>query len=161
VFEELSIIKKKHAFLAERMKISDEPEVIYSLSYQDGLIHGFEHFLHHVDYGESLCRDRIQSVLRGYESLIKEKQLHRKWTDVAYFKGYLNAHIFVLIDEQNRPSPPYYLDLGLGKELFTLQEYKSSLKDTRGRKNLIHAYATQLAKTLPDQSIIFHHTPFS
>jgi SIR2-like domain len=161
VFKELATIKKEHSLLTEKIKISDEPEIIYSLSYQDGLIHGFEHFLHHVDYGESLCRDRIQSVWRGYESLIKEKQLHRKWADVAYFKGYLNAHIFVLLDEQYRTNPPHYLDLGLNRELYTLQEYKNSLKDIRGRRKLIKAYAVKLAKKLPDKSVIFHHPPFS
>ena len=160
VQEELRLIIEEHHVLSEKMKIYDYPEVIYCLSYQDGMIHAFEHFLHHINYGESLCKVRIDSVIRGYESLIKQKKLHKKWYDVAYLKGYQNAHIFVFLDEKERSHLPHYLDLGLKKELSTFKEYEKSLKDAHGRYKSISEYALKFTKTIPDKSVIIQHTPF-
>ena len=128
VQKELSVTIAKHHSLSDKITFSDYPEVIFCLSYQDGLIHAFEHFLHHVNYGESLCKSRIDSVIRGYEGLIKQKKLLKKWFDVAYLKGYQNGHLFVVLNEQERAALPHYLDLSLNKELSTFQEYKKSLK---------------------------------
>ena len=52
------------------------------------------------------CKSRIDSVIRGYEGLIKQKKLLKKWFDVAYLKGYQNGHLFVVLNGQERAALP-------------------------------------------------------
>lgn len=160
VQRELETITKEHIRLSRKINIVHQPEVIYCLSYQDGIIHAFEHFLHHVDYGESLCKSKISSILKAYERIIKEKQSHRKWFDVAYLKGYLNGYIFVLVSKNESGCFPYYLDLSMNNELRTLDQYKNSLKLIEGRRKSITEYAFRFIKNFPDKSLVVQHTPF-
>lgn len=160
VHKELANITKEHLRLTKRISVSDQPEVIYCLSYQDGVIHAFEHFLHHVDYGESLCKNRIHSILRGYERILKEKQSHGKWFDVAYLRGYINGHVFVLMNKDQREHFPHYLDLSLNSELLTFDQYRNSLSTIAGRRKTITKYAHRLTKDILDKSVVFEHTPF-
>lgn len=158
--EELGLIRREHSRLAKNVNLLEQPEVIYCLSYQDGIIHAFEHFLHHVDYGESLCENKIHRVLVGYERLIKKKKAQRKWFDVAYLKGYLNGHIFVLTSKEESRYFPRYLDLSLNNELRTFDEYRDSLSIAEGRRKSITDYALRFVKQIPDKSLVVQHTPF-
>lgn len=157
---ELDLTSTEHILLTERIKITNYPEVIFCLSYQDGLIHAFEHFLHHVQYGESLCKARIVNILKSYEKLVKEKQSRRKWFDVAYLKGYLNGYTFVIVGENERKYLPHYLDLSMSKELSTFKEYKKSLTITQRKRKSISEYASKFVKEFPDEDIVVQHTPF-
>ena len=158
--KELDLIKREHFRLAKNINLLEQAEVIYCLSYQDGIIHAFEHFLHHVDYGESLCENKIHRVLLTYERLIKEKKAQRKWLDVAYLQGYLNGYLFVLVVKEERKYFPRYLDLSLNNELRTLDEYRDSLSITEGRRKSITNYALKFVKRIPDKSLVVQHTPF-
>jgi hypothetical protein len=159
--KELKTTLKIHHQLFNEIKISDQSELIYCLSYQDGIIHAFEHFLHHISYGESLCKAEINSILRVYERLIKQKQSNKKWLDVAYLKGYLNGYLLVLLNKNERKAFPYYLDLGLNNELRTFDEYANSLTISKGRRKSITEYASNLiAKKKITDGIIPQHTPF-
>jgi hypothetical protein len=157
---ELYLTTTKHMLLTKNIKIIDYPEVIFCLSYQDGLIHAFEHFLQHVHYGESLCKVRLMNTLTAYEKLVKEKQLRKKWFDVAYLKGYLNGHIFVLLSENERKLFPHYLDLSMNSELSTFEEYKKSLAVTKRKRKSISEYASEFAKKYPHPDTVVQHTPF-
>ena len=161
IYKELEVIKKEHRRLAKDLNLLEQPEVIYCLSYQDGVIHAFEHFLHHVSYGESLCKNNIHGTLISYDNLISKKRKSRRWYDVAYLMGYLNGHVFALTTSEERKYFPHYLDLSLNSELRTLDEYKDSLSITEGRKKSISNYASRMVnKHIPDKSLIAYHTPF-
>jgi len=159
--KELKAVLKEHHRLTNAINPLDQPEVVYCLSYQDGVIHAFEHFLHHVDYGESLCKNNIHSTIISYDNLIREKRKSRRWYDVAYLMGYLNGHIFALATSKERKYFPRYLDLSLNNELRTLDEYKDSLSITKGRKKTIINYASRLVKKqIPDKNLVIQHTLF-
>jgi len=159
--KELKAIISEHHKLAKEVKILEQPEVIYCLSYQDGVIHAFERFLHHVSYGESLCKNYIHSVIMRHENLVREKEKSKQWFDVAYLMGYVNGNIFVMAPIEVQECFPRYLDLGLKNEMHTLDEYKQSLSITKGRKKTISNYASRLvSKRIPDKSLVIQHTPF-
>jgi len=160
VYKELDTLQKEHARLARDIRAFEQPEVIYCLSYQDGIIHAFEHFSHHVNYGESLCKKRIHDLLHTYEGLIEEKRSHGKWFDVAYLQGYLNGYLFVLVNKNEIKYFPRYLDLSLGRELRTFNEYVNSLGIIDGRRKTITKYAVRFTSDIPDKSIVVQHTPF-
>lgn len=161
IYKELKAITKEHLKLAKDINPFEQPEVIFCLSYQDGVIHAFEHFLHHVDYGESLCKINIHRTIMSYDDLIRGKRKSRKWYDVAYLVGYMNGHIFALATNEERKYFPRYLDLSLNNELRSLDEYKDSLSITKGRKKTIINYASRLVKKqIPDKNIVIQHTHF-
>jgi len=160
VEKELGLIIREHNRLAMNVNLLEQPEVIYCLSYQDGIIHAFEHFLHHVKYGESLCKGNIHGALVTHEMLVKKKRKQRKWFDVSYLEGYLNGHGFVLESKESRKHFPRYLDLGLNNELQTLDQYRESLSITEGRRKSITDYALRFTKQIPDKSLVVQHTPF-
>jgi hypothetical protein len=161
IYKELEEIRRKHISLAKTINLFKYPEAIFCLSYQDGVIHALEHFLHHVSYGESLCKNYIRGTIMSYEKLLDKRRRNRKWYDVAYIMGYLNGHVFVLLNSEERKNFPRYLDLGLGNELRTLEEYQDSLSIMEGRKKSIINYASNVVKKrLPDKSLVPQHTPF-
>jgi NAD-dependent SIR2 family protein deacetylase len=156
----LLLITNEHMQLSNKIKMSNHPEVIFCLSYQDGLIHAFEHFLHHVEYGESLCKSRIINTLKSYEKLVREKRSRKKWFDVAYLNGYLNGYTFVIADQNDRRNFPWYFDLNMHKELCTFKEYKKSLAITPRKRKSIGEYASKFVKQYPHPDTIVQHTPF-
>ncbi len=159
--KELKTIRGKHVRLANTINLFKHPEAIYCLSYQDGIIHAFEHFLHHVSYGESLCRNNIHRTIITYKNLISKKRKSREWYDVAYLTGYLNAHVFALANSEERKYFPRYLDLSLNNEVRILNDYKKSTSIAKGRKKSISNYASKFVKRMiHDESMIPHHPPF-
>ncbi|MCJ7575286.1 MAG: SIR2 family protein [Dehalococcoidia bacterium] len=150
----------QHLLLSSKTKMAKYPEVIFCLSYQDGLINAFERFLHHVQYGESLCTNEILHALKTHDRLLKQKQARKKWYDVAYLKGYLNGYTFVIADEDIRQCIPYYWDLGVNEGFYTFKEYKKSLTTTQRKRKSISQYASQFVKRYPHPDTIVHHTPF-
>jgi hypothetical protein len=161
IYKELKVIRGEHIRLANTINLFEYPEAIYCLSYQDGIIHALEHFLHHVSYGESLCKNDVRKTIITYKNLIDKKRKSRKWYDVAYLMGYLNGHVFAMATNEERKHFPRYLDLSLNNELRTPDEYKDSLNITKGRKKAIINYASNVVKKrIPDESIILQHTPF-
>jgi len=161
VYQELDIMREEHTEFARRINLHKYPEAIYCLSYQDGIIHAFEHFLHHVYYGQSLCKANIQRIIEGYEKLTKEKRKIRKYHDVAYIIGYLNGYLFPIPPAEERDFFPRYFDFNLGNEARTFDEYMDSLNITEGRKKLITNFAKKIVeKQLPAEDLIYHHTAF-
>jgi len=157
----LNFTVRQHILLSNRIKITNYPEVIFCLSYQDGLIRAFERFLHHVQYGESLCESAILNTLKIHKKLLKEKQSRKKWYDVAYLTGYLNGYTFVIADDDVRESFPYYFDLSMHEEFSTFKEYKKSLTITERKRKSISEYASKFVKKFPDtDDIVVQHRPF-
>lgn len=161
VYKELEIIREEHSELARRANSHKYPEVIYCLSYQDGVIHAFEHFLNHVNFGQSLCKDNIHRMMIGYENLIKKKRKIRKYDDIAYIYGYMNGYLFPMAPDEGQDAFPRYLDFNLGNEMRTYNEYIDSLNVVEGRKKTITNHARKIVeKELPTDDIVFHHTAF-
>ena len=150
----------QHLMLSTKIKMNKYPEVIFCLSYQDGLINAFERFLHHVQYGESLCTNEILHVLKTHDKLLKQKQARKKWYDVAYLKGYIYGYTFVIADEDMRQLIPHYFDLSMNEGCYTFKEYKKSLTTTQRKRKSISKYASEFVKRYPHPDIIVHHTPF-
>jgi len=161
VYKELGIMRREHSKLANNIADFEEPEIIYCLSYQDGIIHAFEYLLHHIDYGYTLCKDNIVRTMRQYDNLIEEREKSKIWHDVAYLRGYLAGITFILATDKERKYFPRYLDLSLNNELRTFEEYRNSLSIKKGRVKSISNYALNIIeKRVPDSTLVFHHTPF-
>lgn len=160
VEKEHKSLREDHLQLANEINISDYPEVTFCLSYQDGMIHAFAHFLHHINYGQSLCKVKIRDMLISYDKLIKDKKRHKRWYDVAYLEGYIFGYLFVIMDNDDRKYFPHYFDLSMGESLLTLKEYKHSLSISERKLKSISKYASKFINNFPEGDYVPQHTYF-
>lgn len=72
VIDALEYMKSCHNEIS-KISIKDKPLVIFTLAYQDGVIHAFERYLQIYNTGEYNEESRCQQLLRSYEILMKER----------------------------------------------------------------------------------------
>lgn len=94
IYSTLDDIEKLHNEIS-RIDLSMYPSVIYSLAYQDGVIHAFERFLQNYHTGEYNCPDVIGRLGRGYEKIVAECHASQNYWDEAYYEGYLNGVVLI------------------------------------------------------------------
>ena len=143
--------------------VLDNPILIYTYSYQDGLIHAFQRYLVKKCTGEYSHPCNILNQLKTYGQ-IRNKKIHdRKYFDVAYIDGYMNGLVFLLTSDREaiKQLPMFYI-CGYKNDI----THRKSFKDLINSKKVFHKSAYKLAeKIIKDKNIdgvnIFpEHTPF-
>lgn len=155
----LFFLKSKHNELVRLFNPSKFPTVIYTASYQDGLIHSFERFFSQFKTGQYSTIKGMEEMICHYTHYIANKEKEKKFWDVAYFLGYRNGLLFMLNGNEVKDLPIYYI-LESDKVCFSLKEYTKLIKSKK-RSNKYTTYAKKLVKTKGlGKGLIFHHTPF-
>ncbi len=105
---------QEHQLLHASVKVKDCPEIIYSASYQDGLLHALERAIEMRGSGQYSHRCDVQRIINSYMTLQKEKQKRGIYEDVAYIEGYVNGLVFLLMSKEERVEvgPPFYFIFG-------------------------------------------------
>lgn len=114
--------------------------------------------------GKYSDREQVHAIVHGYTLWEAEKFQAKKYADVAYIRGYLNAMLFVTAyGEPDLVPPPLYLLFGKkhAEEFDTLEEFSKGLKKIRRTKQH-HAGALKeatkaTAKLNPKEAVILHH----
>lgn len=159
----LSIVIEQHDALHEHFNCADYPQIIITASYQDGMIHALERVINLRNTGEYSHPCRIKRIFEPYEKWKKEKLKARKYEDVAYIEGYLNALLFLLLTEKEKDEfkhPPLYYACGAG----IIPNFKSFRKIAK-RLPSMHKASYLRTKKLVDklsssEGIVFHHPPW-
>ena len=113
------------------------PEIIYCLSYQDGILHAFEYLINKIKGGKSLCTNYLLNSINAYESLVKEYKLN--WIEHSYLEGYLtglylfNGAMFPEIELEQVLLFCYYNEIN-NETFMTEKEFGKSLKLTSNRE---------------------------
>ena len=147
-----------------RYNVFDDPEIILCASYQDGLIDAYERVLNLRATGKYSNRERVHAIVHGYTLWEAEKFDEKKYADVAYIRGYLNAMLFITAygESELLPPPLYFLFGKKGAEHFgDLEELSRGLRKMR-RAIQHHAGALKEAKKAtaklnPKEPVILHH----
>jgi hypothetical protein len=84
------------------------PSSIYTLSYQDGLIHVFDRILIRSKTGEYSNCCNVSSKIHFYENLIKKFIKEKNYIHVAYTRGYLNGLYFLVLGKKMQNNMPLY-----------------------------------------------------
>lgn len=148
----------------EKHNIFDDPEIILCASYQDGLVDACERIVNLRPSGKYSNRERVHGVVHGYTLWMDEKLNKKKYADVAYIQGYLNAMLFVTAfgKKDTWPPPIYFL---FGKEqaeyFDSVEDFSKTLKTMR-RSKQHHVGALKEAikattKLDRKEKIFFHH----
>lgn len=151
-------LSREHMELAT-LNVQEYPAVIYSLSYQDGLMHALDRTLALRHTGEYSHICNIFDAETGYESRQKEKRKQRDYGDVAYLEGYLNGLRLLLVDEEDRELVPLYFVFGFEGEITSLKEFLEVLPHAEELHKTSYRKACRKVKGY-SSDIVFHHSPF-
>ena len=139
------------------------PSAIYTLAYQDGIIHAFERFFQNYCTGEYNCPDVIKRVGMGYEQIVSHYHTAGDFWNEAYFEGYLNGVMLIGACDIDPKSVEYFPFLYLPnakKELATIDLYKEELNRISAGKNKYHNYAKKIVDNWREEDLVVHHPPY-
>jgi hypothetical protein len=159
VFPALAKSRLEHERLFNRYRASDRPEIIYAASYQDGLMHAFERILAMSHTGEYSHRCDLIAKLQRYEKIKKDNLRRKRYLDVAYIEGYMNGMLFLLLEDKERRTLPFYFIYGQSDQPRTFAQYSSMLRRVRHHKAALRE-AERVVKMRLGPNDEIHHTPF-
>lgn len=157
----LKKVRKAHYEIAD-IDARQFPDVIFGLSYQDGLIHALERILSlkKTGYYSHGCNSRNMAKL--YLGKIRSEKLRRrKYHDVAYVEGYADGLIYFIADDDLRQMFPMYFAFGGKRIIYTLEDYRRAVARAARVSPREHKFAKQLVdRRGAGYGIVPHHTPF-
>jgi hypothetical protein len=162
----VDVCRKKHEIEEIHLKLADDnliplyPSSIYTLSYQDGILHAFDRILMRSNSGEYSNCCHINSKIRFYDNLLKTVTKEKNYIQVAYIRGYLNGLLFLVLGKQaQKIMPLFYL---YNEEMHCDYEmYKSVLEE----RIIFHKRANDVAlklvneKKIGTNGLVYQHPP--
>ena len=143
--------------------LSEYPNVIYTLAYQDGVIHAFERFLQNYHTGEYNCPDYIGRICKGYEKIVYDCHNAENYWDQAYYEGYMNGVILIGacdMDSKAIECFPFLYLPNAREPLISLEIYKKELDRVSTSKSKYYRFAKNLVDDKYDVGMVVHHPPF-
>jgi len=164
----LSLVLDIHSKTNEMTRKEKNPLLIYSLSFQDGLIHSLKRIVSRKSSGEYLNPSFLYGSIECYYHLSEDYIKKCKPFDAAYLLGYAHAMDFVFymyncLYNEKTPDPDnviclYYLPK---KSMYCdLNEFHENLENYKTKKYI--NIANQVLKKLGNNEYKFdiHHLPF-
>ncbi len=142
--------------------LTKHPDSIYSLFYQDGLIHAFERLLATKNSGVNSCPSHVCGIIDLYSAKMKELLHERNYLEVAYLTGYQTGLIHFLMDEKDKkaiPLPLFFL-FGCDQDIITLDQYTKLERGAAKMHKSANKMALAIAKAVDSKKLIIHHRPF-
>ena len=153
-------VRRVHIRTSKKYNLETNPEIIYTLSYQDGIMHAIDYLVNKIPWGYSLCQTNLSNAIKSYDNLIKKHKT--KWVNHAYLKGYSNGLICFLatLSDTSFPTeivPLYYNEL-FKKEYLDIKDFEKSLrKKYNGSKRELAKRIIKNKKIT--KGMVFHHIP--
>jgi hypothetical protein len=144
------------------LDLSRFPSAIFTLAYQDGVIHSFERFLNNYSTGEYNIPEQTSLVARKYTDFISESHKKGNYWDEAYYEGYFNG--LLLIDEIEDNSEivysfPFLYLPGTKKDINGFDIYMEELARLSKGRSKYNNYAKKVLPKDVDKDIVIHHPP--
>lgn len=139
-----------------KMDINKQPLLLYTFSYQDGLLHGLARVAARESTGEYFRPGYLLNIIRHYEAVLKEKLRDRNYFDVAYVEGYLEALYFLAQPPRERKGwiSRYFLP-GNDEVIQTRRDFLRALKRSTPPKRQV-AYAESKVGRMPPGMVPQH-----
>jgi len=156
----LNLVMKEHAKLS-KLSLVTHPDALYSLTFQDGLQHAFQHILSNRHTG-IYYPERIMRVIDSYDFIIKQNRKIGNYPDVSYFAGYQLGQILLMLEKKDRKNFPMYYIHGYknGPEINTYKEFLKIEKDAAKYHKSAHKFATKITSKFKSDDLVYHRTPF-
>jgi len=155
--------RENHEKLVKTIDFHDYPEVLFSVFYQDGLMHGFDRIINKRNTGTYSHACYIIAQIDLYEKISKQTLKRRRYEDVAYIEGYLNALRFITMFENvglSIEDLPMYHVFGNDEEINTIDELIELLPSLPSAHKSAHKRINLLAKKYANsEDVDVHHPP--
>ena len=143
--------------------LKEFPEVIYTMSYQDGVIHAFERFMQNYKTGEYNRPGAMKEIVIQYTEWIKDFHKDKNFWDESYYKGYINGLILIDFCEADANlllDFPFLYIPNSNKELFSYDVFMEELKRFSLQNGQYQRYAQKFIKNYNNSDIVIHHPPY-
>ena len=160
VYECLDLLKSLHAAMGNSIDSRRHPEVLYCLSYQDGLIHAFERIIELRKTGHYSHQCNVGETVLSYEKSRRTALAARCYLDVAYIDGFINGHCFLIYPDEMRAAVPLYYVFGHTGALRSLAAYRRVARDSSKIHRAAYCHASKRVQAAAPGRYFFHHLPF-
>ena len=143
--------------------LSQYPCAIYTLSYQDGVIHAFERFLQNCKTGEYNQPGRLGRVAGKYEEWTENYLAAENYWDAAYYEGYVNGLVFIGAcegEDDILSKFPFFFLPNVKKALSSYDIYMDELKRVSHGRSKFQKQAKEIVKAKAGNGLIVHHPPY-
>ncbi|ANF38789.1 SIR2 family protein [Bacillus velezensis] len=161
IYDVLELVQEEHTRISSSFNIKENPQVILTLCYQDGLIHSFERILAMRKTGDYSNPQQVRIIINNYENIKQQKYNKGVYHDVAYIDGYITGLIYFLYNEELDCLPCYYV-FGHEEDIFDFEEFLEIIVNSEIIHPESYKYALNIANKIDNKNgdTVFHHTPF-
>lgn len=139
------------------------PCAIYTLSYQDGVIHAFERFLQNYETGEYNQPSMLGRIAGKYEKWADDYFAAENYWDASYYEGYVNGLILIAACESDNEilSKFPFLFLPNAKQALTTYDiFMDELVRISCGRSKYQKQAKGIATQKAGIGIVVHHPPY-
>jgi len=112
-----SVVTRLHHEEMRKFDIKKNLNVLYSYSYQDGIIDSLNRAIIKRGTGHYLCPTYLKKQITFYNDLKRDKLKIKKYWDVAYIEGYINGLCLFLLPVKASFHIPLFYIYGLKKKM--------------------------------------------
>lgn len=137
------------------------PDSIFTLAYQDGVIHAFERFQRRRITGEYNNPVNLRQLICYYESTVETKLEKGFYWDASYFEGYVNALTLIAVSDHSPEEAshfPFFYLPNAARPLSSYEIYLDELKRLEQESDEYSLYAQNVLKEYSPE-LVFHHRP--
>ena len=160
VEEAYYIIEMLHKKVSD-IKLKDFPCAVYTLAYQDGVIHAWERYLK-CKTGEYNRPNHVVQLIYEYEKIVGKKKDAGNYWDSSYFQGYLEGLSLIEICDKESDVVkefPFLFLPNAKRALNSFEIYMDELKRISNGYGKYVRYAKKIVRDKGDE-VVVHHPPF-
>ena len=136
--------------------VNQYPDLVYSMVYQDGLIHAYQRVCAMKRTGYYSNPVNIDNSIHSYVQILRSKKEQRDYYEQAYIEGYLNGLISLSSKEFNM-LPPLFFTFNDEEVIYTYDEYLDKRKVFITTNSEIFDAVKRLVKE--KSHVVMHHAP--
>lgn len=139
------------------------PCAIYTLSYQDGVIHAFERFLQNSKTGEYNQPERLGRIAGKYVQWTEKYLAAENYWDASYYEGYVNGLVFIEACEEDDDilhKFPFLFLPNAKKDLCSYDIYLSELERVSRGRSKAQKQAKEIVHQKGGTGLVVHHPPY-
>jgi hypothetical protein len=158
VAAEYGRVQRAHHEMLAKLPLKKNPDILYALCFQDGLMHGLERIIVRRATGEYSEIGRIRQLEEIYKEIQAGKVRGKIFHDVAYIEGYREAFLFLLATQAERKTMiSHYYVPRMKYPVRTLEQFRRARRESSITKAEL-AYAKRIVDRLAPGTT-FHHLP--
>lgn len=146
-----------------KIDLNTYPNVIYTLAYQDGVIHALDRFLQMYNTGTYNIPGQISRSARAYETLSAEANGSGNYWNMAYYEGYINGLVLIEATEEDFEAVnafPLFFVPYVEQEINCFDSFMVELEKSCTKDNEYSSYAQKVVSHHGGPEMVVHHPPY-